>query len=147
MDDQVMTSDLDKTSRSEGDRARARAYYWDFWPSMVAYGLTLTAVLIWGHLDGQSPSRYLWALVPVLPMLWTVRAVMRHLTRIDDYQRLLLLKGLAVGFAVAMIASITMGFLASRVYERPPRDGSSSAQGCSAGSSPATARGPYEQPP
>jgi len=111
MDDQVMTSDLDKTSRSEGDRARARAYYWDFWPSMVAYGLTLTAVLIWGHLDGQSPSRYLWALVPVLPMLWTVRAVMRHLTRIDDYQRLLLLKGLAVGFAVAMIASITMGFL------------------------------------
>ena len=73
--------------------------------------MTLAAVLIWGHLDGQSPWCYAWALVPVLQMLWAVRAVMRHLARIDEYQALLLLKGLAVGFAVAMIASITMGFL------------------------------------
>jgi hypothetical protein len=77
----------------------------------VAYGLILTAVLIWGHLDGQSPWRYLWALFPVVPTMWTVRAVIHHVTRIDDYQRLLLLKGLAAGFAVAMIASLTMGFL------------------------------------
>ena len=111
MQDHGMTNDLDRTSRSEGDRTRARAYHWDFWPSMVAYGLVLTAVLIWGHLDGQSPWRYLWALVPVVPTIWTVRAVGRHVTRIDDYQRLLLLKGLAAGFAVAMIASLTMGFL------------------------------------
>jgi hypothetical protein len=106
-----MTNDLDRTTLSDGDRARARAYYWDFWPSMVAYGLILTAVLIWGHLDGHSPWRYLWALAPVVPTVWTVRAVVRHVTRLDDYQRLLLLKGLAVGFAVAMIVSVTIGFL------------------------------------
>src|SRR5665647_3929451 len=56
MHDQVMTSDLDKTSRSEGDRARARAYYWDFWPSMVAYGLTPVS---YTHLRAHETDSYL----------------------------------------------------------------------------------------
>jgi hypothetical protein len=78
---------------------------------MLAYAVVLSAVLVWGHLDGHSSWRYLWALLPVLPALWAVRAVARHVTRIDDYQRLLLLQGLAVGFAVAMVAALTVGFL------------------------------------
>lgn len=78
---------------------------------MIGYGVVLTAVLVWGHLDGNSAWRYLWAVLPVIPALWTVRAVLRHVHRIDDYQRLLLLQGLGVGFAVAMIAALTLGFL------------------------------------
>lgn len=106
-----MTSFLDRTSRSDGDRARSRAYQWDFWPSMLAYAVVLSAVLKWGHLDGHSPWRFVWSVLPVIPALWTVRAVLRHVHRIDDYQRLLLLQGLSVGFALAMIASLTLGFL------------------------------------
>ena len=106
-----MTSNLDSPKLSTGDRARARAYYWDFWPSMIGYAVILSAVLLWGHLDGPSPWRFLWALLPVIPALWTVRAVLRHINRIDDYQRLLLLRGLGVGFATAMITSLTIGFL------------------------------------
>lgn len=106
-----MTSDLDNIPESAGDRVRTKAYHRDFWPSIVGYGAVLTAVLIWGGLDGHSPSRFLWALLPVVPALWTVRAVLRHVRRIDDYQQLLLLNGLAVGFAIAMIASLTVGFL------------------------------------
>lgn len=106
-----MTSHLDNGSKSAGDRARARAYNRDFWPGMVAYGIVLTAVPIWGNLDGRSSWRYLWTLPPVVPAVWIVRAVVRHFSRIDDYQRLLQLQGLAVGFAVAMMASLTVGFL------------------------------------
>lgn len=106
-----MTSYLDSASGSAGDRARARAYHRDFWPGMLGYAVVLTAVIVWGQLDGPSAWRYVWALLPVLPALWMVRAVVRHVTRIDDYQRLLLLRGLAVGFAIAMIASLTVGFL------------------------------------
>lgn len=106
-----MTSSLDSATVSSGDRARARAFNGDFWPSMLGYGIVLTAVLVWGHLDGDSPWRYLWATLPVVPAAWTVRAVLRHIHRIDDYQRLLLLRGLGVGFATAMIASLTLGFL------------------------------------
>lgn len=106
-----MTNELDSSGWSAGDRARTRAYSRDFWPSMAGYAAALAAALAWGHLDGTSPWRFLWALLPVVPALWTVRAVLRHVRRIDDYQRLLLLQGLAVGFAVAMVASLTVGFL------------------------------------
>lgn len=36
---------------------------------------------------------------------------MRHLRRIDEYQRLLQLEAIATGFAVSMIAAITLGFV------------------------------------
>lgn len=104
-----MTSELDSASRSSGDRARA--YHLDFWPGIVGYVVVLGAVTVLGDLDGTSPWRFLWALLPVLPALWVIRAVVRHVRRIDDYQRGLLLSGLAVGFAAAMIASVTVGFL------------------------------------
>jgi hypothetical protein len=106
-----MTSDLDSSRRSSGDRARARAYQWDFWPGMAGYGIALTAVLRWGDLDGSNPWRFLWAVLPVIPALWIVRAVVRHVHRVDDYQRLLLVQSLGVGFAIAMIAAVTAGFL------------------------------------
>ena len=106
-----MTSELD-SRRSEGDRAKARAYNREFWPSMAAYALVLVAVLSWGGLDGESPWRFVWALAPVLPAAWTVRAVFRHVRRIDEYQKLLLIQSLAVGFAVAMLTAISLGFLA-----------------------------------
>jgi O-antigen/teichoic acid export membrane protein len=106
-----MTSSLDNGARSAGDRARALAYQRDFWPGMVGYALVLTAVLLWGRLDGTSPWRWLWSVLPVLPALLVVRAVARHLRRIDEYQRGLLLQALSVGFGVAMVTAVTMGFL------------------------------------
>ena len=109
-----MTSFLDKLGSaggSLGDTARAKAYYRDFLPGIAAYLLVLAAVLLWGHLDGTSPARWVWALAPVLPAAWIVVAVVRHLHRLDDYQRLLLLQNLGVGFAVAMLSAITVGFL------------------------------------
>ncbi len=87
------------------------AYQRDFWSGMLGYFVVLVVVLLWGHLDGHSPWRYVWAVTPVVPAAWIVRAVLRHIGRIDEYQRLVLLRGLAGGFASAMIAAVTMGFL------------------------------------
>lgn len=106
-----MTSNLDRRRGSTGDRIRTRAYLRDFGLAMTGYAVVLTAVLVWGHLDGSSPARFAWALLPVVPTLFIVRAVLKHVERVDDYQRLLLLKGLSVGFAVAMVAAVTVGFL------------------------------------
>ncbi len=106
-----MTNKLDSKDRSEGDRAVSRAYQLDFWPGIAAYAVVLTAALLWGDLDGDSPGRFVWAVLPVIPALWLVRAVLRHVRRIDEYQRLLLLQGLGGAFAVAMIVSVTLAFL------------------------------------
>lgn len=115
-----MTSDIDASTCSAGDRARAWAYHRDFWPGILAYILVLTAVLLWGHLDGPSPWRFLWAALPVLPALWVVRAVLRHLHRVDEYQRLLTLRGLGVGFSIAMVTAVTGGFLGIAGLEPAP---------------------------
>jgi hypothetical protein len=114
-----MTSKLDSDRWSEGDRAKARAYNREFWPGVAAYAVVLVAVLVWGGLDGQSPWRFVWALAPVLPAAWMVRAVMRHVRRVDEYQKLLLIQSLAAGFAVAMLASITLRFLAIAGLQLP----------------------------
>ena len=107
----MMTSDLDSSSNSRGDRARTRAYLRDFLPGIGGYLVVLALVVRFGNLDGSSPWRFLWAVLPVIPALWCLRAVARHIGRIDDYQQRLLLKGIGVGFGVAMITAVTVGFL------------------------------------
>ena len=108
-----MTRKLDtsKVDSSRGDRARAKAYFREFVPGMVGYVVVLVFVLIFGDLDGTSPWRFVWAILPVLPLLLVLRAVSRHLRRIDEFQQHQLLQGLGIGFAVAMIAAVSVGFL------------------------------------
>jgi hypothetical protein len=114
-----MTRKLDTARWSVGDRGRAVAYLRDFLPGIVGYGVVLFVVVTWGDLGGDSGWRFVWALLPVLPMLWVVRAVARHSRRIDEYGRLLLLRGLAGGFVVAMVSSLTVGFLELAGLELP----------------------------
>ncbi|NAZ87674.1 hypothetical protein GTR00_16455, partial [Kineococcus sp. T90] len=106
-----MTSDLDTRRSSDGDRARARAYTREFVPAMAAYAVVLVAVVTFGDLDGDSPWRFLWALLPVLPVLAVARAVARSLRRSDEYARLVQLRALAAGSAVAMVACVVLGML------------------------------------
>ena len=107
-----MTSDLDTPRRSAGDRSRATAYLRDFLPGVVGYVVVIGLVGAFGDLDGDSPARFGWALLPVLPALWIGWAVLRHLRRVDEYEQLVLMRGLAVGFAVAMLAAVVFGMLA-----------------------------------
>jgi hypothetical protein len=106
-----MTSELD-TTPSRGDRERSRAYVRDVVPAMGGYVVVVTAVTAWGHLDGTSPWRFAWALLPLLPAALIVRAVVRFLARSDEYARLVQLTSLAVAFAATMLACVVLGMLA-----------------------------------
>ena len=103
-----MTSNLDNIKT---ERSTSRSFLIEFGTGMLAYAILLGATLIWGHLDGDSPWRFLWALLPVLPALWIVVSVVRHIRRIDEYERYILLQGFGAGFGIAMAASVTLGFL------------------------------------
>ena len=100
-----MTRKLDTSVRSAGDRRRNRAYLREFVPGIVAYMVVLSAALTWGGFGGTSPWRFLWALLPVLPMVWIVRALTRHFRRIDEYQRLRILESFSI--AMAMTGAVT----------------------------------------
>jgi len=106
-----MTSNLD-SSPIRGDRERTRAYLIDFLPAMAGYCIALPLVLHFGHLDGSNPWRYALALLPLVPALGVVRAVWRHIGRIDEFQRDLLMRSFAIGFLVMIVVALTFGFLA-----------------------------------
>ncbi|TKV61234.1 hypothetical protein FDO65_06320 [Nakamurella flava] len=113
-----MTSKLD-TRTSAGDRARARAYARDFLPGMAGYTIVLPLVIRFGGLDGTAPSRWIWALLPLIPLAWVAFAVFRHLRRIDEYQQRQMLQGLSIGFVVAMLAALTVGLLSLAGLDLP----------------------------
>lgn len=106
-----MTSNLDTGGRSAAERASSAAYLREFGVSMALYFVALAAMLIWGGLGSDDPARFAWVLLPVLPLLGVVAAVLRHLRRIDEFQRFVQLQGLSVGFGLAMAAAVTVGFL------------------------------------
>ncbi len=99
-----MTNELDTAGESRGDRERTRAYLREFLAAIGGYVLVLVVVLLWGGVGGHSAWRFVWAVLPAVPAAGVVWAVVRHVRRIDDYQRRVLLEGLAVGFALAMRA-------------------------------------------
>jgi len=79
---------------------------------MGSYVVVVSAVTAWGHLDGTSPWRFAWALLPALPAALIVRAVVRFLGRSDEYARLVQLTSLAIAFAATMLACVVLGMLA-----------------------------------
>jgi hypothetical protein len=89
------------TERTNTERRSARAYLREFTPAVVGYVLVLGTIIV--LVDFRTA---------VIPALWGMRAVIRHLGRIDEMQRALQVDGMAAGFGVAMITAITIGFLA-----------------------------------
>lgn len=100
-----------KLDIAQGDRDRARAYFVEFFPPMIGYGLLIGAAALWGGMSGHSPARFAWALLPAIPAAFVIRAVVRHVRRADEFQRRQLLAGQSVGFGVAMLVAVTMGLL------------------------------------
>ncbi|MEO6955773.1 MAG: hypothetical protein ABI137_03430 [Antricoccus sp.] len=106
-----MTSNLDTKNSSRGDKARAKKYLVEFLPAMLAYVVVLLLVVVFGDLTSNKPSRIIWALLPIVPLVAVVWAVVRHLHRIDQFQSQLMYQSLSIGFVGAVAAAVTIGFL------------------------------------
>ncbi len=52
-----------------------------------------------------------WSLLPLLPVAWLVSALLRSLRRADEYQRMVQLEALAIGFATVMIVALAGSLL------------------------------------
>lgn len=104
-----MTS-IGEPQLSDGDKQKRNSYLREFFPGMVLY---VVAVLATSFLVGDDPSmgRRMLLLIPVLPCLWSLRAVVRMLGRADERERLVHLEGMSVGFGVMIVVAITLGFV------------------------------------
>lgn len=100
------------TERTEVERQVARTYLKEFLPAMLGYGIVLGVVIVLVDFDTAGGWKYAVALLPLIPAAWGVIAISRHLRRVDELQRSILVNGMAAGFGAAMVAALTFGFLA-----------------------------------
>ncbi len=85
--------------------AASRRYQRAIWPAMIAYALLLSASLWWIR-NGIEPLalRALVALLPVVPLLFFLRALLRYLREIDELQRRIETE--AIGIASLLVSML-----------------------------------------
>src|SRR4051794_18412533 len=99
------------TSETTLEGRQRSAYRRDFLPSIIGYVVLLAGSIALVGDSVDSVGEWVLVMLPVVPALWGVRAIVRHLRRVDEYQRMLQLEAMATGFCVAMITAITLGFV------------------------------------
>jgi hypothetical protein len=89
----------------------ARAYRIELMLALVVYTVLLFSAIRFGR---PMPEGWLRTLVLVTPMVGfglMIRTIMRHVARIDEYQRIRLLENIAVAAAITLAGTFTYGFL------------------------------------
>jgi energy-converting hydrogenase Eha subunit A len=96
----------------------ARAYFVELTTSIVVYTVLLFAAIRYGR---PMPEGWLRTLVLITPMIGfglMIRAIVRHVARIDEYQRIRLLENIAVAAAITLAATFTYGFMETAGFEK-----------------------------
>jgi hypothetical protein len=101
----------DGERRSSSDVARDKAMVRDIAPGLVALVVTQGSLVILDP-DGQASAwNVVWALLPLIPASWLVWAQLRSLKRADEFQRIIQLESLSIGFGVAIMLALLGGLL------------------------------------
>jgi len=96
---------------SSADRRNTRTYLREFLPASIGYCVVLAVVLAIIPDDAPAAVRVVGLLLPLVPAALGVRAIVRHVRRLDEYQRSLALEASASAFGVSMFAALFVGFL------------------------------------
>lgn len=112
-----MTSNLDSDEESPVELRRQRSFRVRMWFGTGCYLLASLALSLPGH-----PWRLVWAALSLLIVVWLVVNTVLRVRQMDEFQVKLLVPGLAVGFAVAIMAALILGTL-SQAGIRVPNAG------------------------
>lgn len=102
---------MSPTSHSTLDRINARRYGWELGSALVAYTILLVVALTLHDEDGSTTAIVVLMLLPVAPALGIAWAALRMVQRSHEFVRSRQLEAIAIGFVLAMIAAVTLGFL------------------------------------
>lgn len=101
----------DKTGMTSYEKQAGRRYVWEFGVGMALFLMLFLLLPDWWHTDPGTWPHLVRTLVPILPLLWAVAALWRHLWRIDEMQRAVLVRSFAFGFAVTMFTTLVIALL------------------------------------
>ncbi|KQV36768.1 hypothetical protein [Massilia sp. Root335] len=96
----------------------ARAYRFELWTAIAVYVVLLAGSIRYGRPLADGPLRTIVLLLPMIGFGLMIRAIARHVARIDEYQRLRLLEGVALAFAITAAVTFSYGFLETAGFPR-----------------------------
>jgi hypothetical protein len=95
-------------------KAVAREYMRDMGLAGAAYvGFVFATVYTIRHFDPPQWAAIMLALLPVAPVLFMVRAYLRFVRRLDEFQRRVQSESILIAAGVVGFGSLTYGFLQS----------------------------------
>ena len=115
-----MRANTDRGSTPQERRASLR-YLWEIAAGAIGFLVTFLFLPEIVRTEPGSAAGVVVALVPLVPVVWIAVALIRHVGRVDELQRGLLLLSLAIGFGAAMLISLVIVFLstAAIVVDQP----------------------------
>ena len=106
-----------KVTQNPVTRTRHR-YYWEFGLAIAGYvALVLLSRSIWHQIPQNW--RVVVALSPMLPMALVFAAVVRHIIAMDELERQVLVKSLALAGGLTALIAVTYGLLEGGPLPRP----------------------------
>jgi hypothetical protein len=96
----------------------ARAYKFELWIAIAVYVALLIASIKLARPMADSHLRTALLLLPMLGFALMIRAIVRHVARIDEYQRLRMLESLGIAFAITAGLTFSYGFLETAGFPR-----------------------------
>jgi O-antigen/teichoic acid export membrane protein len=96
----------------------ARAYHFDLAVALAVYTVLLFAAIRYGRPMQEGWLRTLVLATPMIGFGLMIRGFVRHVARIDEYQRIRLLENIAVATAITMAATFTYGFMETAGFEK-----------------------------
>jgi hypothetical protein len=88
-----------------------RTYLKEFGVAMLAYLIVLALSMAFVNANPGSTWRFVVVLAPVVPALFVVLAVVRHVRRLDELQRRIQLEALALAFPSSALVTFSYGLL------------------------------------
>jgi hypothetical protein len=89
----------------------ARAYRFELWTAIAVYAVLLIGSIRFGRPLADGPLRTAVLLLPMIGFGLMIRAIARHVARIDEYQRLRMLESVALAFSITGAVTFSYGFL------------------------------------
>lgn len=95
------------------ERRAARRYMWEIAAGAVGFMLVFLFLPAIVQAEPGSALSVVIALVPVIPVGWIAVALIRHILRVDEFQRRIVIDSLAIGFGAAMLIALCVAFLST----------------------------------
>ena len=101
----------DERRPSQSDSARSQAAVRDLTPPLALLLITQGSLIALDPKHGPTVWTVIWSLSPIVAMLWLAASQVRILRRSDEFQRVVQLQALAVGFGVTILLAAAGGLL------------------------------------